>query len=420
MNTNSMFGRGLVAMLVAVPAAGVAVAQKPKDIPGAKLVGKIPAEVYVEPQMLQTGAGPRLVVTAHSSKPLDRFPDELHPGVLPEVVTILWDVAANKEVARFSTAKKENGPFSGGVPADFSPDGKKIAYFVQNPNAKPRDIGVIGYEHLIKIYDVATRKSDEQPARYTGSMDHLRALPDGNLLIIRTRVAGPTQQDTTCFVQEPGKPTARNSFRLGRARDPKDLLAQFAGPEKFSAPELSADGSSMAVSSDDSVTIYDLKSGKVTYQSPTKARKPDDLLNSSFFRTTLAFGPLKQEEKLLVIDHVSTLAKAHVLARVFDVKAKKEICRATVFEKAAAPGKLPEPFRLVAHPYFNSKGEARVLLEGKVYDVAAGKVVNEFDPGKGTSVSRDGQFMARCVPSAADMKKMNIEIWEMDAEALAK
>jgi hypothetical protein len=181
---------------------------------------------------------------------------------------------------------------------------------------------------------------------------------------------------------------------------------------------LSPGGSQLAVAAEGIVTVYDVVAGKKLFEAPRAA--PDAKGNSSYNneRVSLAFAPGKDEQKLLTVEIVTGPPKSFVLARLFDVKDQKEISHATLAEgetKVGAFGGVDGPKWGRAFAYFTSKGEPRILFDGKLLDGGTGKVLGEFDPGFALMLSRDGKCLVR-VTTTKDVKKWAVELWNLDNE----
>jgi hypothetical protein len=291
----------------------------------------------------------------------------------------------------------------------LSPDAKQFAFvsttFRQVPG-KPYHEAT----GAIKLYDFESGKAQPLPVelkRDYGRYNPPNVLfaPDGALVML---------MEATCTVQEPGKDKPRKTFDLVRVPGFKDHTEAYAVRDAV----LSADGSLLAVSADGAVKAYDVEAGKTLYEAARAA--PDAKGNSAFndARVSLAFAPGKDEPKLLAVEIVTGPPKSFVLARLLDVKNKKEISRFTLAEektKAAAFGGAVTPNWGRAYAYFTPKGEPRILFDGKLFDGATGKKLSEFDPGAGLILSSDGKTLVR-LKSKANDKKMALELWSMDNE----
>jgi hypothetical protein len=107
------------------------------------------------------------------------------------------------------------------------------------------------------------------------------------------------------------------------------------------------------------------------------------------------------------------------VARLLDLKEKKEAARFTLAEqdvKANPLGGNPVPPDWGrAYAFFTSKGEPRVLFDGKLIDGTNGKVMQTFDPGAGLILSRDGKYLVRLTRKKDD-KPMGVELWGLDED----
>src|SRR5262249_38231756 len=128
-------------------------------------------------------------------------------------------------------------------------------------------------------------------------------------------------------------------------------------------------------------------------------------------RAALAFSPSDGEGKLLSVETVTGGPKSFVLARLFDLKAKKEVSRRVLAEQKAEPRALGQglPQWGPAQAYFTPKGEPRVLFGGNLLDGASGKVLHPVEPGVGLLVSPDGRYLVRL--TRGQEKKMGVEVW---------
>jgi hypothetical protein len=75
---------------------------------------------------------------------------------------------------------------------------------------------------------------------------------------------------------------------------------------------------------------------------------------------------------------------------------------------------MDQPLFTRAYTSFTSKGEPRVIFDGKVIDPAAGKVLHKFDGGGGVLVSRDGKYLVRMIVSKKDEKQIGVELWGLE------
>jgi hypothetical protein len=389
-----------------------------KAFPGAKLVHKFPKEVYRIPVLLDTEKGPRVLVWVDEFDPLTppRFPGEQLKD--PVFDLVIWDVKAGKELHKMSYPKDGAplspvnagmsnaamfGPF--GMLA-FSPDGKNLAALSTTYKMVP---GKVVHEATtrIKLIDMANNKA--QPANsteYKGPTygPHVLFAPDGAMVILK---------DTSCSIQEPGKEKPKKTFDLVREAG----WAKFTEAYAIREAVLSPDGSQMAVAADGMVTAYDLGEGKKLYEAKRAAHDAKGNSNHNDARVSLAFAPSQKEQTLLAVEIVTGPPKSFVLARVIDVKEKKEIKRWTLAEqetKAAAFGVAPPDWGR-AYAYYTGKGEPRILFDGTLFDGDTGKKLSEFDPGAGLILSRDGKTLVRLNRKKND-KKMSVELWSLESE----
>jgi hypothetical protein len=389
-----------------------------KAFPGAKLVHKFSKEVYRVPVLLDTEKGPRLLVWVDEFDPLTRPMSPGEPLKDPVYDLIIWDVKAGKEVHKMNYPKDGAphapvspdmsnagmfGPF--GMLA-FSPDGKKLAALSTTYKMVP---GKVVHEATtrIKLIDMANNKSQQANSTdYKGPTPgpHVLFAPDGALVILK---------DTSCSIQEPGKDKPKKTFELVREAG----WAKFTEAYAIREAVLSTDGSQMAVAADGMVTVYDLGEGKKLFEA--KRAAPDGKGNSNHndARVSLAFAPSQKEQTLLAVEIVTGPPKSFVLARVIDLKEKKEAKHWTLAEqetKAAAFGVVPPDWGR-AYAYFTGKGEPRILFDGKLFDGDTGKVLSEFDAGAGLILSRDGKTLVRLIRKKND-KKMIVELWSLESE----
>jgi WD40 repeat protein len=405
--------------IVVVSAQAARAADGPdKAFPGAKLLHKFPNECYRIPVLLDSEKGPRLLVWIDEFDPLTppRFPGEPLKDAVFDV--IVWDVKASKELQKLNYPK-EGAPYSPVSPdmsnsamfgpfgmLAFSPDGKQLAALSTTYKMVP---GKVVHEATtqIKLIDMESKKS--QPANSTGYKGpthgpHVLFAPDGALVILK---------DTSCSIQEPGKDKPRKTFDLVREAG----WAKFTESYAIYEAALSPDGSQMAVGADGMITVYDLKEGKKLFEAKRAAPDAKGNSNHNNARVSLVFAPSEKEQTLLAAEIVTGPPKSFVLARLFDLKEKKETQRWTLAEektKAAAFGVLPPNWGR-AYGYFTAKNEPRILFDGKLIDGANGKSLSELDPGAGLILSRDGKYLVR-VTRKKDDKKMGVELWSLESE----
>jgi hypothetical protein len=433
-----MAGRGVLAVLWIALTANVAVPQTtsgnaPEDtlLAGCKYLHTLPYEVYRAPLFLDTKDGPRLAVWVHEGDPSrDGLPDifgakddkkKVDPAKIKQTGfdLFLWDVSAGKELYRLT--KKDSAPplpaqprfgslfFQGDAPfgmLNYTPNGKKLLCVVV-------EIEQQAFVARIKLYDPETRKWQTLPTADKGSgivAPQIIFAPDGAMVILH---------EAQCTIQEIGKAKPRQVFKLERAG--KALFA--GGPlvnledTGFDDAVLSPDGKSLAIAADNAVHVYDIASGKRTFQAP--GLLAGDTRRYSFFRAALAFAPSGEESRLMAVESVPDRDKGKfvAVARVFDLKTKKETVRTTLLEGGEAKqGATKSPAWGQAYPYFNAKGEPRVLFESKLFDVAADKVLQESSQGYGYILSRDGKYVVRLTGVTSDKNKLGMEVWSMDMD----
>jgi hypothetical protein len=386
-------------------------------LPGAKLLHKFSQQVYRIPDLHATEKGPRLLVWIDASDPTPprRFPHEPLPD--PKFDLLFWDVPENKELhkAPFAGYAAPQSPVAPSMSSPgvsipfgslaFTPDGKKLAYASTTHRVVPGK-PVHEATTLIKFYDPDKRKSE--PAIATEFKDHPRPqflfAPDGALVILKEK---------TVTIQEPGKTKPRATFELVRASTYKTDQT----PNLIRDAVVSPDGSLLVVAPDGMVTAYDVSAGKKHFQASRAVPEAKTTFDQQVSQTFLAFAPSPGEQKLLAVESVTGPPKHFVLARVFDLKEKKEVTSRTLAEQPNkdGAGKQTVPGWGRAYPYFNAKGEPRVLFDGKLLDAASGKVLGEFDAGQGILVSRDGKYLVR-LTGKKDDKKWSVEVWSLDNE----
>jgi hypothetical protein len=389
-------------------------------IPGAKLVHKFSSEYYVPPDIRETGAGLRLFLYVYSKEPKDLPLSEILKTKGPDVEMIVWDAAESKEICRMSTKdKKKEMPniFDSPMSWNVTSDGKSLAYSTSTVDfARPEKSLT-----QVCLQELATRKSEKLPVKLTGrKITHMLVAPDGALVILDADSGfAPTGPGTSisCTVHEPGKDKPRQNFNL-------------AVPEAFglpfvSAAALSPDGSLLAVDIGGAISVYDLKIGKQTYRATAAiadADRSNDLVQRSIESSAsraLLFSPSKDDVKLLAVEFGYVKKRDFVVARLFDLKKEEPIARATIHDKKATldiDGVYYAPTYSweAGSPFFTSKGEPRVLFEGKIYDATSGKVLAEFDQGAGAHITSDGKYLVRLIQSSK--KKTRPEIWSIEGE----
>jgi hypothetical protein len=410
--------------LLAVLAAGVVTAAAPaappeggKDalLPGARLLHKFPKEVYRTPVLLATDQGPRLLLWVDAFDPAapTRFPGE-RPRE-PQFDLTFWDVTAGKEVHKLSFPKEPLPPILSSnytmtiPPAELaiSPDGKQLACVSTTSRPVP---GKVVHETTgqIKLYDLKDHKWQPAiPPEVLGptSLSVLFA-PDGALVVLK---------ETSCLIQEPGKDKPRLSFELARSSSYKTIPVYYAVQDAV----LSPDGSLLAVALDGMVTVYDVTEGKKLFDADRATPEAKTTFGQNTVGVSLAFAPSQSEQKLLAVEVVKGPPKSFVLARLFDLKEKKEAGRFVLAEEETKGDRSGLNQKLPAwggaHACFTPRGEPRVLFDGKLIDGASGKALQRFDEGRGLLVSRDGKYLVR-LTGKKDDKKMGVEVWSLDSD----
>jgi hypothetical protein len=407
---------GLAALLAT---GGAAPAQRAKELfPGARLLPRYPKESYRVPALCTTDKGPRLLVWVDASDP---NPRQTIPGIpvqLPPFEVVFWDLAAGKALHTISSAR-EGAPQSP-VPANWdptsfgrfglvalAPDGMRLAYVNTTYRIVP---GKPEHEatRQIHVYSQATRKWTDLPTKYRGTTGgpHVLFAPDGSLLIFK---------DATCTILEMPKAKVRRTFKIVRGQD-------FASHTVYSHAGIhdalvSPDGALLAVAAEGLLTVYDLATGKEVFRAD-RAAPPGDPGKGKGQATgmvSLAFAPAAAEAQLLAAE-VVTGPRALVLARLFDLKAKKQLARWVLADEPTKPRLFdaPQPWG-GAHAYFTPKAEPRLIFDGKVIDGTTGKVLHRFDAGVRVLVSTDGKYLVRLTRAAGDAKKLAIQAWSLDS-----
>src|SRR5262249_34175874 len=126
--------------------------------------------------------------------------------------------------------------------------------------------------------------------------------------------------------------------------------------------------------------------------------------------------PSADGQRLVAVEVVTGPPKSLVLARLIDLKAKKEIRRSVVAEEKtkANPFGGGGPEWGLAQAYFNSKGEPRGIFGGKLIDGTSGKVLHRFNPGIRLLVARDGKCLVRVTRRSGEEKKLGLEVWGLE------
>jgi hypothetical protein len=427
-------GRGFLAAWVITMVAAAADAQTkagegPKDslLAGGKFLHKLPYETPLPPIFLETTDGPRLAVWVLKENPVGggapKVKEDKKKNVGPpdmqrfSLELSVWDVKAGKELYRMG--KEESAPpppvhasvwlVQRGMPFGMlhcTPDGKKLA-------------STLGFNG-VKTYDPETRQWQTAfKNQATGIfLPTVVFAADGTMIILNL---------AQCTVQEIGKAEPRQTFKLDRAggamNPTNPTNPNFFGNTEFDDAILTPDGKTLAVAVDNMVNVYDIKTGKRIFEAPRLS--PAKTAITAPVRASLAFAPSGEEPKLLAVETISNIKKDKWLtvARVLDIKTKKESARATLSEVKKAPNQIPGMlFTIstnwgVAYPYFNAKGEPRVLLGLKLFDVATGKVVQKTDVPEKYIASRDGRYVVRLTGTTrGDERKMGVEVWSVDMD----
>jgi hypothetical protein len=427
MRTTRAFIRSFPLALLTILAVGLVTASAPaappdstKDplFPGAKLVHKFPKEVYRNPLFVTTDKGSRLEIwfDAFDPAPPPRpgVPAEIG-GRLPDprLDMLIWDPIANKELHRLSYPKDPITfpPPSGGQGDGMiiSPDGKRLASV--SMTYKPPKMGTPYGDWLtqIRLVDIASHKaqvSNEFKEEKVGSATpiHILFAPDGALIALR---------GATCTIHEPGKDKPRTTFDLTRAADHKTKEYWF----KIQDTVMSPDGSQLAVAADGTIIVYELATGKKLFEAARAAPEPKKGGDPVTIGVSLAFASSASEARLVAIESLSGVPKNVALARLFDLKEKKEIGKWTVAERENKPAQLGQgasPWSGDVSAYYNAKSEPRILFDGKVIDGASGKELHKFDAGAGTWVSRDGKALVRLTKKKKEDRTMTVEVWSLD------
>jgi hypothetical protein len=408
--------RTLVLAVAAVAAiARAAPADESKDglLPGAKLLHKFPKEVYRTPVLLETKDGPRLLVWVDAFDPgaPTRFPGEKPRE--PQFDLTFWDVTASKELHKLSFPKETLPPimcsnYTMTIPPGslaFSPDGKQLACVSTTSKPVPGKV-VHEITGQIKLYDPSERKwqTATSPEVVGTNAPYVLFAPDGNLVVLK---------ETSCRIHAPGKDKPSTSFDLTRASTYKTIPVYYG----MHSVVLSPDGSRLAVAVDGMVSVYDTAAGKKVFDADRAAPEVKTTFGQMPVGTSLAFAPSADEQKLLSVEVVLGPPKSFVLARLFDLKEKKEAGRWVLAEEETkgdrfGRGQKPPAWGR-AHAYYSARGEPRILFNGKLIDGASGKTLQTFDEGAGLLVSRDGKYLVR-LTRTKDEKKFAVEVWGVD------
>jgi hypothetical protein len=384
-------------------------------LPGAKLLHTFPKEVYRIPTLQFTDKGPRLLVSIDGFDPTvrPRFPGE--PAKDPQIDLLVWDPVAGKELGKVSYPKEKflytqilpEGPRFGTIA--LGPDGKRLASWWTTFMPKPGQIYHPSTTQ-ISVYDLESHKVQAGPAykdEKSPTPVQVVFAPDGALVCLRAE---------KCEIYEAGKDKPRASFDIDRTAGSK-VNATMGNTIYTVVP--SPDGSQLAVAADGAVIVYDAATGKKVFEAQRAAPEAKTSFEQNAFSTALVYSPSKGEQKLLCMEIVLGAPKDFALARVFDLKEKKEVARWTLAErenKSALGRQMLPPNWGRAYAYYTPKGEPRILFDGKVIDGATGKELQKFDPGYGLLVSPDGKCLVRLTQKKNEPTKLGIEVWGLDGE----
>ena len=403
------------------------------EVLGGKLLAKLPYEVYRTPLFFETHKGTRLGVWVHETNPAPPFgfpgapagnpakPDPKQKGNAgPPFELSIWDVAGGKELYHLKEkAAPPAYPSSGAMMfrarepihrIDYTPSGNNLISVQDSPSGM-----------RIQLYDPQTHKSRSMPvntgaAAAPGAPQALFA-PNGDLVIL---------DKTQCIVQDLTKSRTRRSFQIqrpGLTVTPRGIPLGLA--VGFADAAIAPSGKTLAVSADGMVLIFDLTKGQPLWQLPKLSTAPG--MMAARLAASLAFAPSAGDTKLLAVELVPDADKGNFarVSRYVDVKKKTELARAVLLEggtfKLPAPGMPPggklgmrPPQWGRAYPYFNTRGEPRVIVDGKLLDPIAGRVLRQTD-GHRYVVSRDGKYAVRLTQaSPLDKTKMAVELWSVD------
>jgi WD40 repeat protein len=407
-----------VVLLSAATPAGAGEKTKDELFDGAKLLHKFKEKVYRVPAFFGTDKGERLLVWFDKFDPMPKpkFPMDRLPD--PNFDLVFWDVAAGKEVHKL-TYPKDPAPIMPAAPAPpviapvlmgslgsmaLAPDGKLAAVFYTYrmvPGKPSHEVTA-----HIKLYDPETHKWQTlgTPENADKDVPYLVFLKDGSLVILK---------DDKGRVLEPGKDKPRLTFDLRRGAAAK------ANPRFNTFRELvaSPDGTKLAVSAEGQIVVYDLATGKRLFEPSRAAPEVKNPTSSQFERVALAFSA--DGQKLLAVEQLMGAPKSTTLARVFDLKEKKELSKVTVAEEqtkvekgslggAAMPANWGNVFA-----YYSAKDEPRVVFGGKLLDGSNGQTLHTFDVAASVFVSRDGKYLVRLL-RAKDDKQLSMEVWSLE------
>jgi hypothetical protein len=402
------------ALLAAGTPAAAADDSKDALFPGARLVQKFPKEVYRIPAFVPTDKEPRLEIWIDAFDPepppkIGQIPGTVLPD--PRVEMLIWDPLANKELHKLSYPKDpiafprtaSNGGGGGGTA--LSPDGKRLASVTYN--YKPPKQGVVygDWATQIKLIDVESQKAEavaEYKDEKVGSAPTVTVWfgRNGDVMTIR---------GTTFAAQEPGKDKPRATFEVTRAAKYK---TEWWWCQVHSVA-VSPDGSQLAIAADGAIIVYDTATGKKLFEAARAAPEPKKGGEPFPAAVSLAYAPSAKDPKLLAVEAIKEFPpgglgaqdakKGFVLARVFDLKAMKEVSK---WKLADHTGDVSA--------YYTPKDEPRILCDGRVIDGASGKELYKFDPGYNSFVSPDGKALVRMTKKKKEDRTMTFEVWSLE------
>jgi hypothetical protein len=394
-----------------------------------KLLHTLPKEVYRSPVFLPTSKAPYLLVWVDLNDPTvkPQFPGMPLPE--PKYDVLIYDAATGKEVAKvpFGKGNIVGGPAiqSGGGSSwgriALTPDGKGLAFVDSVYRINPGQIDGT-FTTSIKLMDLETLKvraiTSEWKEQRSAEEINIIFSPDGVLVYLR---------ETKCNVQDLDKDKPRLTFDIERPEDYKKK----AGLNRWYDAVVSADSKYLAVAVGGIVTVYDLATGKRILNSTRPCAEVKKLpTDQAVIQTSLAFAPSTTEPKLLVTERVDGVPKDFILARLYDVKEKKEMGKVTLLEHDNKSKQTPFGGDFSGwqdvRSHFTASGEPRVIFvknkdpkgidfsapkEAKMFDAATGKELTKFDAGSSCEVSPDGKYMMLLKPKSG---KSKVELWSLE------